>query len=55
MYVPVAAVRNRWESEWTWRGSTIGPLRVMPFTRLGPINLIASPKILLTRREEALL
>ena len=55
-YLPAPAARNRWDTDWTRRWfyhkcSNEGGLR----SRGGPIQLIPSPAIDLTAREDALL
>ena len=56
MYLPAPAARNRWDTEWTrrWFYHTC-PSKGGLHSRGGLINLIASPVIVPTAREEALL
>ena len=56
MYLPTPAARNRWETDWTrrWFYHT-SPVEDRLQSRGGLIDLIASPVIVPTAREEALL
>lgn len=56
MYVPADAAQNRWETDWMrrWFYHT-SPSGDGLHSTGGPIDLIASPEIALTRKEEALL
>lgn len=56
MYVPTPTARNRWETNWTRRWSYhTSPVKDGLQSQGGLIRLIASPEIILTTREEALL